>query len=144
MIRQIEVNPTNLEVPCISVIGNEYIKISEDLIDTANHHKIEDGCVGLAANQIGYHRRMFAMLVDDKFQVFINPKYVFKGKSKKTSVETCLSFPGEAFKVRRSKKVRISYFIDLDGELTKVFETFKGLQARIVQHEMDHLEGILK
>jgi len=107
--------------------------------------------VGLAAPQVGIPLRVFVMKPSEKtpFQVVINPKVISvdpipsakakKGKSN-VKLEGCLSLLNIWGTVKRASKVTIS-FLDENGlEHTK---TFKGFEATIVQHEMDHLEGIL-
>ena len=99
--------------------------------------------IGLAANQIGYNRRMFVMDVSnerDNPQVFINPIITSKNNKKMNDIEGCLSCPGEEVKVKRS--------ITIDLEWTcrhgkHQYKTFNYLPSRVVQHEMDHLNGKL-
>ena len=99
--------------------------------------------IGLAANQIGYNRRMFVMDTSNEKndpQVFINPIVRSKNNKKVNDIEGCLSCPGEDIKVKRS--------ITIDLEWTcrhgkPQYKTFNYLPSRVVQHEMDHLNGKL-
>ena len=99
--------------------------------------------IGLAANQIGYNRRMFVMDTSnerDNPQVFINPVVTSKNNKKISDIEGCLSCPGEEVKVKRS--------ITIDLEWTcrhgkHQYKTFSYLPSKVVQHEMDHLNGKL-
>ena len=99
--------------------------------------------IGLAANQIGYNRRMFVMDTSNernKPQTFINPIVKSKNNIKMSDIEGCLSCPGEEVKVSRSMCVNL--------ELTcrhgkNQHQTFYYLPCRVVQHEMDHLNGKL-
>lgn len=112
--------------------------IIRDLIDTANSHDI---CRGLAANQIGYYRRIFVIKFGMEFIPIINPKIVCLTGGIKSAMETCLSRPGmRPIKVRRHKIIKIRY---LDERNISKIKKFQGMDARIVQHEMDHLEGKL-
>jgi len=99
--------------------------------------------VGLAANQVGYNRRIFVMDNSNernKPQIFVNPKIKKQAKEKLTEEEGCLSCPGDLIQVRRPIYVALSWFCEHGKEQ---YKTFYHLPARIVQHEMDHLDGKL-
>jgi|TARA_R100000808_G_C2085037_1_gene107516 peptide deformylase len=99
--------------------------------------------IGLAANQVGYNRRIFVMDVSnerDNPQVFINPVIAAKNNIKMKDVEGCLSCPAEEVKVSRSISVNLEWFCE-HGE--KQHKTFYYLPCVVVQHEMDHLNGKL-
>jgi peptide deformylase len=99
--------------------------------------------IGLAANQAGYNRRMFVMDTSnekDKPQVFINPVITAKNNIKAKDVEGCLSCPAEEVKVSRSISVNLKWMCEHGEEQHK---TFYYLPGRVVQHEMDHLNGRL-
>jgi peptide deformylase len=100
---------------------------------------MEDDGVGLAAPQVGFQARMLVANIDSHNRVFIDPVIVDKNDWS-TDSEGCLSFPGIFGQVRRHKKITIEY-LDMDGE--KRTESFKDMQARIIQHEIDHLNGKL-
>lgn len=95
---------------------------------------------GLAAPQVGKMIRVFVLEIDYVLYVMINP--VIKNASRDTisMEEGCLSFPGVFQQVTRSKKVTVAYF-DQEGKKQRL--KAKGLLARAIQHEYDHLEGIL-
>jgi len=96
--------------------------------------------VGLAANQIGLNLSLFIAEDKSKILTFINPKIIkFEGE-KILLEEGCLSLPGIWGKIKRYPKVEVEY-IDLFGKKRKI--KAKGLLAQIIQHEMDHLNGIL-
>jgi len=124
----------------------ELKKLIEDMFDTMHH---SDG-IGLAAPQIGLSIRLIVIdaspLEDDdpnmkNFQkVFINAKIVERFGEKKIYKEGCLSIPKLHEEVEREEKIRIQYF---DENFQPRDEIFDGLPARIIQHEYDHLEGIL-
>lgn len=96
---------------------------------------------GLAAVQIGYPKRIFLTRNNRTGQnrVFINPKIVSRSRAVKNDGEGCLSIPHMGVAIKRPKTLTLSYY-SLDGE--QLEETFNGFDARVVCHEMDHLEGI--
>jgi peptide deformylase len=104
--------------------------------------------IGLAAPQIGKSLRMFiadaSPLEDEEIgdwkQVFINPEIIEEFGDEWTFEEGCLSIPDIREDVIRPEKVKISYFDENWVEHTEVFE---GMKARIIQHEYDHIDGIL-
>ena len=96
--------------------------------------------IGLSANQVGLPYRVFVMRgMEHNFACF-NPRIVHKSEDSTLLEEGCLSFPGLTVKVKRSNTVRLRFETASGGTDTK---TFDGLTARVVQHEMDHLNGIL-
>ena len=99
--------------------------------------------IGLAANQAGYNRKIFVIDVSnekDNPQIFINPVIEKLAKEKLTQGEGCLSCPGKFIDVRRSTYIGLSWFCE-HGK--KQYKTFYNFPARVVQHEMDHLNGKL-
>jgi peptide deformylase len=111
-----------------------------------------DACgVGLAAPQVGESIRLFIMDVDwverednpdpkRSLQVFINPLITEESLEDSLLVEGCLSVPGIEGEVYRSERITLKY-TDLDGESHE--DEFSGMAARCIQHEIDHLDGIL-
>jgi len=100
----------------------------------------EENGVGLAAPQIGQSLRICTILEDGVEYVLINPTITSKSKTKIVSEEGCLSFPGEFFLIPRHEKVQVRY-LNRDGKEAKLKAS--GLLARALQHEIDHLDGIL-
>ena len=99
--------------------------------------------IGLAANQVGYARRMFVMdTSNDKNspKIFVNPAIKRKAIEKLTEEEGCLSCPKKLVEVRRPIYVGLKWLCR-HGE--EQYKTFYHLPARVVQHEMDHLDGKL-
>ena len=99
--------------------------------------------IGLAANQIGYNRRMFVMDTSNEKndpQVFINPTVKSKNNIKMSDIEGCLSCLGEEIKVSRSVSINLEWKCRHGKDQHK---TFYYLPGRVVQHEMDHLNGKL-
>jgi peptide deformylase len=112
----------------------EVKKIIEDMIET-----MRKNCgVGLAAPQVGILKRIIVVETSEGPRGFVNPKIVKESKEKEAMEEGCLSFPGLFLKVKRTKEVEIET-LDENGKRMKV----QGLSARVLQHEIDHLDGIL-
>ena len=114
-------------------------RLIADMIQTM----YENNGIGLAANQVGYNRRIFVMDTSnerDDPQVFINPIVKSKNNIKMTDIEGCLSCPGEDVKVSRSVSINLEWFCEHGKPQHK---TFYYLPCRVVQHEMDHLNGKL-
>jgi peptide deformylase len=118
-------------------IDSKLKNLVKDMIDTLK----EEGGVGLAAPQIGITRRVFVVTLDDKFKAFINPEIKVLEKRKIDSNEGCLSiYSIKDFCVKRFSKVEVKAK-DLKGNDISV--VVEDLLARIFQHEIDHLNGIL-
>ena len=99
--------------------------------------------IGLAANQVGYNRKIFVMDVSNEKnnpQVFINPVVTAKNNIKMKDKEGCLSCPGKEVKVNRALSINLKWMCEHGKEQHK---TFYHLPGRVVQHEMDHLNGKL-
>ena len=99
----------------------------------------KDG-VGLAAPQIGKSIRLIVVRYKDNNLIIINPKIIKKSLLKDWDEEGCLSVPGVFGYVKRCKKITVKY-LDESGKEKKL--SAEGLLARIIQHEIDHLDGIL-
>ena len=96
--------------------------------------------VGLAAPQVGISQRFFVMNAGDKLRYVINPEILESGSSMSEMEEGCLSIPGVHKRVRRPRRIKVSY---TDETGARVDEELKDFPARVFQHEYDHLEGIL-
>jgi len=118
------------------VVSDETKKLITDLIETM---KVEDG-VGIAAPQVGVHKRVIIVDNGEGVKAFINPKIISRSIRKTDSEEGCLSVPGIFGIVKRNKKVKVKA-IDENGEPVRV--SASGLTATVFQHEIDHLDGIL-
>jgi len=128
----------------VKKIDQKIRNLARDLKDTLISQKDPEG-VGLAAPQIGKNIRMFAMKPEDEVKIVINPKILkiesVKPKKEHDKVmEGCLSVPNFYSPMVRPQKVKLR-FQNLDGKTIE--EDFIGFPARIVQHEVDHLNGIL-
>lgn len=102
----------------------------------------QDDGIGLAAPQVSQSLRLLVIGNEEKkgYKVYVNPEITFYSKNAGISEEGCLSLPQIFGLVRRPKKIHIKYQ-DLGGNIHK--EKLAGLEAIILQHEFDHLEGIL-
>ena len=110
----------------------------QDLLDTAEHHGVN--CAGLAAPQIGIHKRAIVVLTNAGFKPMLNPVIFWKDlKSKYNAVEGCLSLDGER-EVKRFRRIKVKY---TNENKVTIIKQFDGYQAQIIQHEVDHLNGIL-
>jgi len=119
----------------LEIMQNELI--IRDMIDTA---KAADSCVGLAANQIGSEKRIILVKSGPEFMVLVNPVIFCRTGGILSREETCLSFPGKVFRVRRHRRIKV-HFQKVTGR-TEHMEFYEDY-ARIVQHEIDHLNGKL-
>lgn len=113
--------------------------IIQDLIDTAEAHK--DICVGLAAVQIGYHKRAFVVWSADKkrYIPFINPKIIQRYGGTYKATEGCLSVEGE-HEVKRHYGITVVYYSPKNKCISI---GASGYFAEVIQHEYDHLNGVL-
>ncbi len=111
----------------------------KNLMDTAQAQK-NPVALGLAAPQIGIFKRVFIARVRNKFKPFINPKITKSSKDNASLLEGCFSVHGIYGSVLRSAEVDIE---SQDAHGKKFTKLFKGLAAKIIQHELDHLDGIL-
>lgn len=131
----------------VAKVDKKILSLISDLKETLISQKDPEG-VGLAAPQIGKNLRVFVMRTNGNIKTVINPKIISISKEKTSEnkkkdnevLEGCLSVPCFYGSVSRAKRIKISYTTE-EGKQTT--ETFKGFPARIVQHEIDHLEGNL-
>jgi len=110
------------------------------LVSSMEKTMIKTDGAGLAAPQIGKSVRLAVVNSKDGVICLINPKITRKSWVKELDQEGCLSIPGVFGKVKRSKKITLTYY-DPTGK--KIKQSVQGLMARVMQHEIDHLDGIL-
>lgn len=96
--------------------------------------------IGLAAPQVGETINMFLINTTFEKKVFVNPKIIYYSQKMCEFEEGCLSIPGFYKTISRPEMVQVEY---LDKNFIKRKEYFSGVNARVIQHEMNHLEGIL-
>ena len=119
----------------VEEITDEIRKLAQDMKETM----FTGQGIGLAAPQIGVLKRIIA--VQEKTPlIFINPRIIKKSRETVSEQEGCLSFPGIFLKINRAKEIEVEA-LDERGE--KVYFKAQGLIARVLQHEIDHLDGIL-
>ncbi|MDD2916924.1 MAG: peptide deformylase [Candidatus Gracilibacteria bacterium] len=131
-----------------AVLSNEikqYIQLAEDMVRYIKNP--DNGGVGLAAPQIGVNKRIIAVSLmrdgdDENYKTIamINPQIIEHSNEMECDNEGCLSIPGENGDVERWRRVKVSY---TDTSLRTQTILLSGLAARIVQHEVDHLDGVL-
>lgn len=141
MIKKIVTNKEQLATRSEEIRDQDLInEIIKNLKDTAQHHaKSKIGCTGLAANQIGYLYRVVLINSGGLWIPMVNPVIDKVVGCKSTLVgEGCLSRPGVKKKVRRDKIITVTW-LDEDGEGHQ--EKIKNFTARVIQHEVDHLNG---
>ncbi len=113
------------------------VQTAKELAETLEHHK--DGCVGMAANMIGASKRIIAFYDDKTIVTMFNPEITAKSQPYETK-EGCLSLLGEPRSVTRYKNIKVRY----QDKFMKTHEKrFSGFTAQIIQHEIDHCNGIL-
>lgn len=112
------------------------LQVAEDLLETLIAHK--DDCVGMAANMIGVNKRIIAFDNEGGYIIMFNPEIIKKTESYEAE-EGCLSLPGTR-KTKRWKSIKVRY---QNRAFQERFKTFTGWTAQIIQHELDHCEGII-
>ena len=111
--------------------------IAQDLLETLIYHK--EGCVGMAANMIGVTKRIIAFNNEGNYEVMLNPQIV-KSSDEFDTREGCLSLLGDPRPTKRFRKIKVQYqTLDMKVRL----KTYQGFTAQIIQHEIDHCNGIL-
>lgn len=115
----------------------EDLPTAQDLLDTLNAHKEE--CVGMAANMIGQRVRIIAFDQDGQPVLMLNPE-ILKAEGLYETQEGCLSLLGGPRKIKRFQKIKVRY---QNSQMQVRIKTFFGWTAQIIQHEIDHCNGIL-
>ena len=115
----------------------EDLETARDLLDTLTFHK--DSCVGMAANMIGVTKRIIAFDNGGSYMIMLNP-VILKSSEEYETEEGCLSLLGGPRKTKRFRKIKVQY---QNEQLQTRIKTFTGWTAQIIQHEIDHCEGIL-
>jgi len=112
------------------------VAVIDDLVDTLRANL--EYCVGMAANMIGVKKRILVFSIGDIIVPMVNPVILKKEDSYEVE-ESCLSLTGFR-KTMRYKTIEVEYF---DRDFKKHKQTFIGFTAQIIQHEVDHFEGII-
>ncbi|MBR2896067.1 MAG: peptide deformylase [Oscillospiraceae bacterium] len=135
MIREIMKDPQFLSQVSVPATADD-LSVADDLLETLIANR--EGCVGMAANMIGVHKRIIAFENDGSYMVMFNPEIIRKSDSYEAQ-EGCLSLPGIR-KTKRFRSIKVQY---QNAQLQTRFKTFTGWTAQIIQHEIDHCNGIL-
>lgn len=113
------------------------LPIARDLLDTLLFHR--EGCVGMAANMIGQFVNIIAFDCEGSYMVMFNPEILRRDKEYETQ-EGCLSLLGGPRPVRRWQSIKVRY---QNEKMQTRIKTFTGWTAQIIQHEIDHCNGVL-
>ena len=135
MIREICRDETFLAQKAAPATADD-LATAQDLLDTLTAHK--DGCVGMAANMIGVNKRIIAFDNEGTYMVMFNPVIIRQSGPYETQ-EGCLSLTGVR-KTKRFQTVKVQW---QNEKFQTRLKTFTGWTAEIIQHEIDHCEGIL-
>ena len=123
------------------IATKEDLPVAQDLLDTLMAHK--ETCVGMAANMIGVKKRIIAFLDESGraavYTVMLNPEIIKKDGAYDTE-EGCLSLLGDPRKCKRYKTIKVQY---QTAEMQTKLKTYTGWTAQIIQHEVDHCNGVL-
>ena len=138
-LKLVEKTDIVLRMPAKPVLENELNLIKEYTRDMSEIMLQSKG-IGLAAPQVGIAKTFFIYGPEDNIQTVINPEVTAIDGEMIPMVEGCLSLPGEHYNVLRPDKSTLSYY---DINWKKHTESFTGFMSRVVQHETDHLNGIM-
>ena len=119
------------------VATKEDLQVAQDLLDTLIAHK--DSCVGMAANMIGERKRIIVFDNEGTYMTMFNPEIIKKSEPYDTE-ESCLSLLGGPRQCKRYKIIKVQW--QTAGFQTRI-KTFTGWPAQIIQHEIDHCNGLL-
>lgn len=114
----------------------EDLPVAADLLDTLEYHK--EGCVGMAANMIGINKRIIAFDNDGQYMVMFNPE-ILRKTGPYEAEEGCLSLTGVRT-TKRWKTIKVKW---QNEKFQQRIKDFSGWTAEIIQHEIDHCEGII-
>ena len=136
MVRELIHDPVLLGIPSKTATAED-LDTARDLLDTLNAHR--ETCVGMAGNMIGELVAVIAFFDGDKPVVMYNPE-ILKAEGEYDTEEGCLSLLGGPRKCKRHQKIKVRW----DNEsFQKRIKTFTGWTAQIIQHEVDHCNGVL-
>lgn len=115
----------------------EDLDAAQDLLDTLTFHK--EGCVGMAANMIGVTKRIIVFDNEGQYMTMLNPE-ILKAEGEYEAQEGCLSLLGSPRSCRRFRKIKVKY---QNLQMQVRIKAFTGWTAQIIQHEVDHCNGVL-
>ena len=135
MERAIVKDPIFLARPSVPATPED-LPVARDLLDTLIAHR--DGCVGMAANMIGEGKRIIVFVSDGGYETMLNPE-ILRREGPFEAEEGCLSLFGTR-KTRRWRSIKVRY---QNERFQTRLKSYTGWTAQIIQHEIDHLSGIL-
>ena len=136
MVRELMHDPIFLSRKSVPATAED-LETARDLLDTLTFHK--EGCVGMAANMIGVTKRIIVFDNEGEYMTMLNP-VILKASDLYETEEGCLSLLGGPRKCKRYKKIKVQY---QNLQLQTRIKSFSGWTAQIIQHEIDHCNGIL-
>ena len=136
MVRELIHDPILLGRPSAPATAAD-LEVAQDLLDTLTAHA--EGCVGMAANMIGIWKRIIVFDNNGSYMTMFNPE-IIKAEGEYQTQEGCLSLLGGPRDTKRFQKIKVRY----QNEKMQVrMKTFTDFPAQIIQHEIDHCNGIL-
>ena len=136
MVRELVHDPILLGQRSVPATGED-LQTAQDLLDTLSAHR--QTCVGMAANMIGIQKQIIAFDDNGTYTVMLNPRIVKMADPYETE-ESCLSLLGGPRKTQRFQRIKVEY---QNLQLQTRLKTYTGWTAQIIQHEIDHCNGIL-
>ena len=136
MVRELMHDPIFLARKSVPATAED-LETARDLLDTLTFHK--EGCVGMAANMIGVTKRIIVFDNEGEYMTMLNP-VILKASDLYETEEGCLSLLGGPRKCKRYKKIKVQY---QNLQLQTRIKSFSGWTAQIIQHEVDHCNGVL-
>ena len=136
MVKELIHDPILLARPSAEATAAD-LDTARDLMDTLTAHA--ETCVGMAANMIGVHKRIIAFQCEGGYMTMLNPEIV-KSDGVYETEEGCLSLLGGPRKTKRFQKIKVRY---QNTAMQVRLKTFSGWTAQIIQHEVDHCNGVL-
>ncbi|MBE6783711.1 MAG: peptide deformylase [Ruminococcaceae bacterium] len=136
MIKEVIHDPILLSIKSEKATTQD-LQVAEDLLDTLIANA--EDCVGMAANMIGVHKCIICFDNDGTYMTMFNPEIIKQSDPYQTE-EGCLSLLGGPRKCKRYKSIKVRW---QNAEFQTRIKTFTGWTAQIIQHEIDHCEGIL-
>ena len=136
MVKELIHDPLLLGRKSVEATGED-LQVARDLMDTLAAHR--ETCVGMAANMIGVFKRIIVFDDGGRDMVMLNPR-ILKREGEYEAQESCLSLLGGPRKTKRFRKIKVEY---QTVQMQVRIRSFEGWTAQIIQHEIDHCDGVL-
>lgn len=136
MVKELIHDPILLAAKSTDATADD-LNTAEDLLDTLRAHS--ETCVGMAANMIGVRKRIICFTDGKEYITMLNPEIIKQSEPFETE-EGCLSLIGGPRKCKRYRKIKVRF---QNARLETRLRTYTGFTAQIIQHEVDHCNGIL-